>query len=203
MFKEAAIEVINGSWPMIIIITMIVVTMRIAYLMKNHKKISLYKELLSLIFIIYILCLFNIVTFQDVNFGKSNYIPFKEMFRYELFTEKFFKNVMGNVILFIPYGFFTAYFLKCKRLWYPFFLTLLVSTMIEAVQLYIGRVFDIDDIILNILGGLVGYFLYRLLDKIKHKLPKIFRQDWFLNLVILIVLVLVVLWLLNIIPLGV
>ena len=44
-------------------------------------------------------------------------------------------------------------------------MTLIVSIIIELIQLKIGRAFDVDDIILNIAGGLLGYFLYRIVDE--------------------------------------
>ena len=38
---------------------------------------------------------------------------------------------------------------------------MLVSISIETTQLLIGRIFDIDDIILNIIGGMLGYLIYK------------------------------------------
>ena len=64
--------------------------------------------------------------------------------------------------------------LKCKKIKLPCFLTLIVSLTIEVVQLNIGRTFDIDDIILNTLGGLIGFILCKLFHKITLKFPKLF-----------------------------
>ena len=70
--------VVNMTWPMVIISVIILVSTRVAYLMKNHEKLVLYKELLMLSFIIYILCLFQVVTYQDdVSWATNNYIPLK------------------------------------------------------------------------------------------------------------------------------
>ena len=41
--------------------------------------------------------------------------------------------------------------------------------------------YDIDDIILNLIGGMLGYGIYFVLQKIKEHLPKVLRKDWFLN----------------------
>ena len=174
MIKETFLEIIKDIWPMLVIITVIITSLRIAYLIKTGKKLSLYKDLLYLVFIIYILCLFHVVTFQDVNFGKSNFIPFKEMFRYELFSPKFIRNVMGNVLLFIPFGFFISYILKSRRLWYPVTLTLVVSTTIEIVQYYIG------------------------LDAISDRLPKALKRDGFLNFIVIILIIIVLIYVFNI-----
>jgi len=197
MFKSTMINIINDIWPMILIVVVILTTFRLTDIIINKKKIFLYKELLVLLFVIYVICLFHIVTFQDVNFGTSNYIPFKEMFRYELFSRLFIKNVMGNVLLFIPYGFFIVYFLKTKKFYIPLILTFITSITIETIQLYIGRVFDIDDIILNIVGGFIGYLLYIFLNKIKDKLPSFLKNNWFLNIIIIIIIILVIIYVFN------
>ena len=115
MIKNVFMDVIPDIWPMLIIILVIICTLRITYLITKHKKFQLHKELIALIFIVYILCLFHVVTFQDNNYGVSNFIPFKEIFRYEIGSEKFIKNVMGNIMLFIPYGFLASYFLDNKK----------------------------------------------------------------------------------------
>lgn len=198
MIKETFLEIISDIWPMLVIITVILVSLRLAYVFKGSKKLTLYKDLLYLMFIIYILCLFHVVTFQDVNFGNSNFVPFKEMFRYELFSPKFIRNVMGNVLLFVPFGFFVSYILKSTKLKYPIILTFLTSITIETVQYHIGRVFDIDDIILNILGGFIGYLIYIALDAISDRLPKFFKRDGFLNLLVIFIVIVVIIYVLNI-----
>lgn len=174
--------VINFTWPMVIISTIVMVSFRICYLIRNEEKIVLYKELMMLVFGIYILCLFQVVTFQDdTSWASNNFIPFKEILRYKVTSRLFFKNVLGNMIMFMPFGLFTGYYLKAEKFNLPLFLTLIASLSIELVQLSIGRVFDVDDIILNILGGAVGYIAYAILRNISKKLPSFCRNEWFLN----------------------
>ncbi len=183
-------SVIDMTWPMVIISVVIVVSLRITYLIKNHQKLVLYKELLMLSFIIYILCLFQIVTFQDaVTWSSNNFIPFKEMFRYQIGSRLFIKNVLGNIILFLPFGFFTAYYLDIKKPYLIIILTLIASTSIEFVQMSIGRVFDIDDIMLNTIGGIVGFYLFSILSKIGKTLPNFMKSELFLNLISVIILI--------------
>lgn len=184
-------------WPIIIIITVIACSLRIAYLIKNNQRFCFYKELFMLLFILYVMCLFEIVTIQDQNYGLSNYIPFKEIFRYEIGSRLFIKNIIGNILLFLPYGYFAADYLRSKKLWLICFLTMLVSLTIELVQLNIGRTFDIDDIILNTFGGMFGYFLYRLMEHIKVKLPKIFKTDGFINFAVIIILIIAIIYLFD------
>lgn len=174
--------VVNFTWPMIIISIVVMVSFRICYLIRHHEKLCLHKELLMLTFVIYTLCLFQVVTFQDdVTWATNNFIPFKEIMRYNITSRLFIKNVLGNMILFAPFGFFTSLYLKVEKMHLPVVLTLITSIAIEVVQMCIGRVFDVDDIILNLIGGILGFFLYDILRIIAGKLPKFCKSDWFLN----------------------
>ncbi len=197
MIKEAMMEVLPDVWPMLIIITVIISSLRITYLMTKHKKFLLHKEIIYLLAVIYILCLFHVVTFQDINYGESNFIPFKEIFRYSIGSNKFIKNVLGNIILFIPFGFLSSYLLKNRKLGVITILTIIASGTIETVQYYIGRVFDIDDIILNLLGGIIGFLIYIGIDAIRNKV-KVLKNDTVLDILIIIILVLAMIYSFNI-----
>lgn len=182
--------VVNFTWPTVIISVVVLVSFRICYLAKNKQKLILYKELLGLSFVIYALCLFQVVTFQDnVTWATNNFIPFKEMLRYNIGSRLFVKNVLGNMLMFLPYGFFISYYLQNKKSWLTLILTLIASLSIEVVQMSIGRVFDIDDILLNLLGGYLGYLGYYWLGKLYNKLPEVFRSEKCLNVVAAIILI--------------
>jgi len=158
-------EVLYDTWPMILLSAVVLIALRLAYLIKNKEKIIISKEIMSLTFVVYILCMFQIVTSQDVSSVHGvNITLFKELTRYQIGTKLFYRNIIGNIIMFIPFGFFTSYYLKLNRKSFIFFLTLIVSLVIETIQLKIGRAFDVDDIILNMVGSLCGYFIYRLVD---------------------------------------
>ena len=174
--------VVDFTWPMVIISCIIIISLRISYLIKNKERFVLYKELLMLGFIIYSMCLFQIVTFQDeVSWSTNNFIPFREILRYNIGSRLFIKNVLGNMLLFLPFGFFTSYLLDNKRPLLTVVLTLVASLSIEVVQLMIGRVFDVDDIILNVLGGTFGFYLYNILDRLVKKSPKLLGNEYFLD----------------------
>ena len=194
MFRETILNIFEDIWPMLFICCVIIISMRLIYLIKNKNKFIFYKEMLMLGFIIYVMALFRVVTFQDVSWSSSNFIPFEEMFRYEFGTKLFYKNVVGNMLMFIPYGFFISYFLKIKKPWLVLFLTTLVSITIEITQLLIGRVFDIDDIMLNIVGGLLGFILYYLFVKIKSKIG-LLQKQYIYNIIMVIILLIIVLYL--------
>lgn len=197
MIRNVFMDVIPDIWPMLIIILVIICSLRITYLISRHKRFQLHKELIALIFIVYILCLFHVVTFQDNNYGKSNFIPFKEIFRYNIGTTKFIKNVMGNIVLFIPYGFLSSYYLNNKKFSVITVLTLIVTITIETVQYYIGRVFDIDDIILNLFGSIIGFLIFVGIDAIRNKV-KIFRNDTVLDILIILLLAMIIVYSFNI-----
>ena len=78
MIPEKALDIIVNLWPMLTLISVVLVTMRLSYLICNNKKISIYKELISLCFIIYIMLLFELVTTTDFESFSNNFIPFRE-----------------------------------------------------------------------------------------------------------------------------
>ena len=203
LIRSSILEILGEVWPTILISSVIAISMRLVYLIKNKQKIIFYKELLSLIFIIYVLCLFYVVTFQDVGWSSSNFVPFKEMFRYSFGSKLFIKNVLGNIIMFIPYGFFVSYYLKLKKPLSAFLLILLVSASIETTQLLIGRVFDIDDIILNIIGGILGFLIYKFLDLINVHLPEMLKNPIVYNIIIVLCAIFMAMYMFNLIELGV
>jgi glycopeptide antibiotics resistance protein len=188
MFTEAAIEILTKNWPMLFIFVTMIVTLRLAYIFSKKRKLVFYEEVLGLGFLIYVLSLFYAVTFQDVTWSTSNFRPFQEIMRYELWSPKFMKNVIGNMIVFIPYGFYVSYLLKLSKKRFILLLTFVTSLTIEITQLSIGRVFDIDDLMLNLIGGLMGFYLYRILHNLKEKLPRFLKHDLFYNVIVVILL---------------
>ena len=67
----------------------------------------------------------------------------------------------------------------------------------------IGRVFDIDDILLNVAGGFLGYLTYDAFDKIKRQLPRLLKKDFIYNIIVVILLIVFICYLANIIEVGV
>ena len=198
MFKTEIIGIVNNVWPTILFLTVIIISLRIAYLLRTKKEFIFYKDVLMLGFIIYILSLYYVVTYQDVSWSGSNFTFFKEIFRYELGSRLFFKNVLGNMIMFLPYGFFIGYFLKEKKVWVPILLTFIASITIEVIQYNIGRVFDVDDVLLNVMGGVVGFYLFKIIYNIKYHLPDILKKDIIYNIISIIIIMLVIGYLLMI-----
>lgn len=181
-------DVLNMTWPMILISVVLLSSLRLSYLLKSRENFVLYKELLTLFFIVYILCLFQVVTFQDVsNIGTNNFVPFKEIMRYEFGSRLFIKNIIGNMVMFVPYGFFISCYGKAENWKHSFVLVFVASLVIEATQLAIGRVFDVDDILLNVIGGMIGFCSYKLLNKIGNIFPKVFKSSIFLDVITVLI----------------
>lgn len=160
-------EVLHNSWPMIVLSCVVLIAIRLTYLIKNKEKFIISNEMMMLAFIVYILCMFQIVTSGDVSSVHGvNVTLFKELTRYQVGSRLFYRNIVGNILMFIPFGFFTSFYLKLDKKRVIFYLTLIVAVVIELIQLKIGRAFDVDDIILNMVGSLLGYLFYRLVAKL-------------------------------------
>lgn len=191
LYSENIKAILTDMWPTILLISVVAFAMRITYIFKNKEKVVLYKDLMFYFFIIYILCLFYVVTFQDVSWSTSNFIPFREILRYSVGSSLFYKNVLGNMVMFVPFGFFVSYFLKLEKLHGITLITLLTSVTIEVTQLLIGRVFDVDDLLLNLVGGIVGFLIYQLIHNMRIKLPNFLKKDYIYNIIMILLIVLV------------
>lgn len=70
-------------------------------------------------------------------------------------------------MLFIPLGLFIPIVLKNKRKVYKTaIITLGITFSVEFFQYFIGRSSDIDDIITNFLGAIIGYTIFKLLNNL-------------------------------------
>ena len=77
-------------------------------------------------------------------------------------TEYSYKNIGGNIIGFVPLGIFLPLLFSFLRRFARLTVTVfLVSLLFETTQLVAGiGVFDVDDLILNTAGGMLGYMLF-------------------------------------------
>ena len=78
----------------------------------------------------------------------------------------YYSNLVGNIILFLPYPIILILVFKIHKFSTIIFLSLFLSFTIELLQ-YIFQVgvADIDDIILNTIGAVIGYVCYSIFDK--------------------------------------
>ncbi len=65
-------------------------------------------------------------------------------------------QTLGNIILFIPCGIFVHQFSKKRNVLRSVFRCFLISLLIETCQLFLPSSFDVDDLLLNTVGGAIG-----------------------------------------------
>lgn len=199
MFLNTIESILNDNWPILVIFIITLVLVRFFYLRTHREKISFYREFLMIISICYIFLLFQLLTKVEMNSNSGfNIIPFQEIFRYEVGSKLFIFNVFGNIMAFVLFGLIISAYIRPKTVVPPLIISLLVSATVEFVQLNIGRSFDVDDIILNVTGGLLGFLLYIGLSAIKDHLPKIFQRDGLYNVICLILIVVIIFYILNV-----
>ena len=191
MIQKTLTNAMSENYPMIIIFTVVIISIRIVYLIVHKEKFLFYKEMSMLAFLFYALLLFYVVTFQDDNYGTNNFVPFKEIFRYEFGSKVFMHNIVGNILLFVPFGYFVSHIMKTRKPFAMFIISFITSCTIEFTQLKIGRTFDVDDIILNLVGCVLGYLIFLIIDTLERKIP-LFNTTIFKNIFIIVAVALLV-----------
>ncbi|HBI03399.1 MAG TPA: hypothetical protein DDY49_05150 [Paenibacillaceae bacterium] len=151
-------------------------------LIKKNKLINIF---VSATFYIYLIALISITFFpipidkaiiNDYNniglHYSNNFIPFESIYKI-LSTntvEVSAKQILGNLILLLPFGFYLPLIFKngCS-FWKAIILGLTFSVIIELIQFLISafinftyRITDVDDIILNTTGCILGFLVYKL-----------------------------------------
>ncbi|MFY0783300.1 VanZ family protein [Peribacillus simplex] len=142
------------------------------------------KVLLSLCMVLYLLILTKLILFKTFSitemndhisfsfngryWGSHNFIPFKTIFHYlflaDVNTSIRIENIVGNIINFIPFGLMLPLLSKRFTQLKPILIaTFCFSFTYEILQLLfeLGS-FDTDDLILNTLGGIIGYLPIKL-----------------------------------------
>ena len=199
MFLNTIKNVLNSNWPVLVIFIVTMVSMRFFYFISHREKVYFYKEFFGILSIVYIFLLFQLLTKVELNTNSGyNLVPFTEIFRYKFGSSLFMYNVVGNILAFVIFGLIVSSYIKPKTCLAPFLTSLVVSTTVEFVQLNIGRSFDVDDIILNVLGGIIGYLLYIGLTAIHNHLPKVLQKEGIINIFCFIILIIMVLYVLKV-----
>lgn len=135
------------------------------------------------LFLLYLICLTYFLFFAE-SLGRSytereyayNLHLFREIARFwnyrkELGMAAVLANIVGNVVCFIPFGTFLPILNRKAR---NFFMILTLSFefsfLVECTQL-ISKVgsFDVDDLFLNTLGGVIGFLIFTVCNKLRRK----------------------------------
>lgn len=102
---------------------------------------------------------YNLIIFNEI----KRFIKYRQILGFEIFAV----NILGNILAFSPFGFLVPLISGRKIGLYKIIaLSFLFSLTIETIQL-ICRVgsFDVDDILLNTIGGILGYIIFKIFRK--------------------------------------
>lgn len=146
------------------------------------------------VFLIYILVIIKLIVFKypverlieisqswkkDVIFeglSTANFTLGKSIRMYIRYFDRFpfwnsFANLIGNILVFIPYGFLMPHvYPVCRRWWRVFYCAFGFVVSIEVFQLISAfGAFDVDDILLNVAGAMLGYGIYCVKRRIEEK----------------------------------
>ena len=174
--------------PITLLVGILYIIFRFLKLKKNNSDINYKREILYLIFICYIVGLFNLVL-VPINFWNIiwynifynfNENPFAGIFDFSYnFIPTIYKiiigeytldswgkaMIVGNFLMFIPMGILLSLCLENVNKKNIFKYAVLIPLAIEVLQLVVGRSFDIDDLVMNFLGIVIGYFIVELVKK--------------------------------------
>lgn len=132
------------------------------------------------LFYLYIILLSYFLFFSE-RYGRENLLQeyrynlqflkeIKRFIRYreQLGFESFVVNILGNVLAFAPFGFMLPLLNPRYRKFFSIAISsLFFSLTVEVVQLLLKvGIFDVDDLLLNTIGGLVGYISFLILHVI-------------------------------------
>lgn len=134
-------------------------------------------------FVIYVIVLFYFLFFSE-GLGRTysertyhyNLIPFKEIKRFIRYrdilgTQAVLLNLWGNVIAFVPFGvFLPLFYQRCRKGIYTVLYSFELSLTVEVIQLIfkVGS-FDVDDLLLNTAGGMLGFAVYAAVRHFRRK----------------------------------
>lgn len=136
------------------------------------------KKIISIILFFIYLCLLVYLLFFAENMGRKvstsahnyNMELFKEIKRFYIYRDKFgifyYLNVYGNILAFMPFGFFLPMLsTKVRKFIFTVFLGFAFSVMVEITQFIVAvGSFDVDDILLNTVGVILGYIVFKILN---------------------------------------
>ncbi len=94
----------------------------------------------------------------------ANFTLFKTIKMYIQYAYKLnsFENLVGNIVVFIPFGYFLPRISRWADKWYMLLSgAFFFSVGIELFQLFSAfGAFDVDDLLLNVTGALIGYWIH-------------------------------------------
>ena len=145
--------------------------------MTESKREKILRKIMQVIFVVYILLLMRFILFKyapltslwDAFFLRKreyNIIPLKATYQMirGLSPLRLVENIAGNIILFVPFGILLPLAFRVERLTIVYGFA--ESVFVEIIHLAFAMgAADIDDVILNTLGAVIGYIAYRIINR--------------------------------------
>ena len=139
------------------------------------KQYSFKKVSLVFVYAVYLSAVFTAVGIPTIN-GliiniEFNWVPFVDIVNSPV---EYIKNTVLNILLFVPLGFLLPTVWNEYRSSKKTLITGLgISLIIEILQIFTFRLTDVDDLITNTVGTILGYYLYsRFSERMHLKLPE-------------------------------
>ena len=151
----------------------------------SAKKRTQYRILGKILFVLYIIFVFYFLLISEI-YGRTgemqnyhyNLVLFKEIKRFWNYRKQLgifstAANLLGNVLIFLPFGFFMPMASEYKSFLGTTVYSLSLSLVIEITQLFmkVGS-FDVDDLLLNTIGGMLGYIAFTVCNRIRRNYGK-------------------------------
>ncbi len=163
----------------------------------SKKNLSIKDLILIVVFCAYTLLMFKILFFKNItpfelfDFDREinrtvSLVPFATIINYYENVNIYIAilNVVGNVVIFVPFGVYLALYSEKSSFGKLFSSVFLTSLLVEVIQfIFCIGIMDIDDLILNTLGGVLGIVAILVLNKLFKDREKI------KSLVIILVLI--------------
>ena len=156
----------------------------IPYIIINYKNLNFIKLLILYSFILYFIIIYFLVILPLPSINEVVYNPHMiniKPFNFinDMLKEQSFKSiytVVFNILMTIPLGMYLKYYLN-SNLKKVIILVFIISMFFELTQAtglyyiykYPYRVFDVDDLIMNTLGGLIGFYIMYYLEILLSK----------------------------------
>lgn len=119
------------------------------------------KWLWLILYILYLNAMLIIIGVPDFSYiiwqPTINLIPFQD------FSSSNILGMILNIVMFVPFGFFLpVYFAQFQKWYHTLAAGCIMSFLIEVIQLFTFRATDIDDVLMNVLGTVIGFMIARM-----------------------------------------
>ena len=139
----------------------------------------------KILFVLYIIFVFYFLLISEI-YGRTgemqeyhyNLVLFREIKRFWNYRRQLgifatATNLLGNVLIFLPFGFFMAMASKYRSFLSTLVYSFALSLTVEISQLFMKvGCFDVDDLLLNTIGGMLGFITFAVCNVIRRNYAK-------------------------------